>query len=159
MYVMKRTPLKRKTPLKAKKRLSARPKPKKAVKTRKKNKKPSMRQLKDKLWKECRRIIIERHGNNCFTCGNTNLSGSGLHCGHFISSSICSVEIRYSLENLRPQCYACNIHRSGNWVAFERNLLRDGIDVEALKQRNEDTKGLQYDSTWYLQKIEEYRKL
>ena len=136
------------------------PKPKKRLKRKnKRSKTPSIRLLKQKLWKECRRIIINRHGNNCYTCASADLSGSGLHAGHFIPSSICSAEMRYDLENLRPQCFACNIHRSGNWVAYERHLIRDNIDVEALKQRNEDTKGEKYDHHWYSAKINEYKEL
>lgn len=149
---MRKTRLKRKTPLRANRRPSKRAK-------RKTPRKPSIRLLKDKLWRECRRIIIRDYGNNCYTCASADLSGSGLHVGHFIPSSICSGEMRYSLDNLRPQCFACNIHRSGNWVAYERHLLADGIDVAALKQYNEDTKGRKYDAQWYQEKIEEYRKL
>lgn len=146
---LKRSSFKRKTPSQ---------KPKKARK-RAKTKKPSIRLLKDKLWRECRRIIIQRHGNNCYTCPSSDLMGSGLHVGHFIPSSICSVEMRYSLDNLRPQCFACNIHRSGNWPEYERHLKLDGIDVEEIKQRNEDTKGMKYDHHWYSAKIEEYRAI
>jgi len=125
----------------------------------KRRKKSELQKTKDKLWKECRRIVIRDHGNDCYTCPSKDLQGSNLHVGHFISSSICSVEMRYDLDNLRPQCYACNIHRSGNWVAYERHLKLDGIDVEALKQRNEDTKGKQYDILWYQDKLEEYKSL
>lgn len=146
---MKRTQLKRKTPLRGHRSHS---KPRK-------RKKPTITLLKKKLWKLTREIIIKRYGNNCYTCPNSDLSGSGLHCGHFISSSVCSVEMRYDLGNLRPQCYACNIHRSGNWPAFERHLIADGIDVEALKQRNEDTKGLSYRIDWFEAKIQEYTTL
>lgn len=64
--------------------------------------------------------------------------------------------MRYDLENLRVQCYACNIHRSGNWVAYEEHLTRDGIDVAALKRRNQMTIGLKYDILFYQRKIEEY---
>lgn len=135
-------------------------KPRKAVKKRTRSKKqPSIRLLKKKLWAECKRITRERYGNTCFTCGKRGLEGSGWQTGHFISSSICSVEMRYSLDNLRPQCYNCNINKSGNWVAYEKRLKSCGIDVEEMKQRNEDTKNLQYDSLWYLNKIEEYRQL
>lgn len=146
------------------KRSSFRPKPHKPVKKRSKvarrlNKRPSMRLLKDKLWAECRRIIKERHGNTCYTCGARELSGSNWQTGHFIASSICSVELRYSLDNLRPQCAACNIWKSGNWLAFENHLIKDGIDVQELKQRNEQTKNKQYDSLWYEAKIAEYKLL
>ena len=125
----------------------------------KKRKTPTITQLKKKLWAECKRIIRARYGNKCYTCPSDNLEGSNWQTGHFISSSICSVEMRYSLDNLRPQCMACNIHRSGNWVAYERHLKDDGVDVEELKQRNEDTKNQQYDSLWYLDKIEEYKAI
>ena len=72
---------------------------------------------------------------------------------------MCSSELRFALDNLRPQCFACNIHRSGNWPAYEAHLKRDGIDVEALKRLNEATKGMKADRFWYEQKIAEYEKL
>ncbi len=121
--------------------------------------KDTVGKLKVKLWKLCREIIIKRHGTNCYTCPATDLTGSNLHIGHFISSSICSAEMRYSLDNLRPQCFVDNIHRSGNWPAYEAHLIRDGIDVEELKRRNEQTKGLRYDILFYKAKIEEYQAL
>lgn len=60
--------------------------------------------------------------------------------------------------NLRPQCYNCNINKSGNWVAFEQRLTNcHGIEyVIWLKKENEETKGQQFDSLWYLAKIAEY---
>lgn len=121
--------------------------------------KTELAKAKDKLWKLCREIIILRHGTTCYTCGASGLHGSNLHIGHFISSSICSTELRYALDNLRPQDYRCNIHLSGNWLAYERHLKADCIDVEALKCRNEETKGLKYDELWYLNKIQEYEQI
>src|SRR3990167_1261952 len=117
--------------------------------------KSELRKLKDTLWKLCRKIIIEKYGNTCYCCGAKNLEGANLHLGHFIPSSICSAEMRYDLDNLRPSCYRCNIHLSGNWVAYEKHLRQEkGQDfVEELKQRNEDTKGGQYDVLFYQEKI------
>jgi len=112
--------------------------------------------LKKKLWQLCRSIIIKRYGNTCYPCGAFGLSGSNLHIGHFIPSSVCSAAVRYDLENLRPSCYRCNIHLSGNWPAYEEHLKRDGIDVEALKQHNRDTQGMKADNVWYEAKISEY---
>ena len=125
----------------------------------KKKAQPTASQLKKQLWQLCRAIIISEYGSDCYTCPARALLGSNRHVSHFISSSICSAELRYALENLRPQCYACNIHRSGNWPAYEAHLRADGIDVEALKQRNRDTQGMRADSLWYLRKIEEYAEL
>lgn len=143
---MRKTPLRRKTKLKSQKASK---------------KKLSLTKLKKKLWEECRRIIRARDGNVCYTCGKTELVGSDWHTGHFITSSVCSAEMRYDLGNLASQCSFCNIHRSGNWPAYEAHLIRDyGGDFPAnLKRRNEETKGKQYDSLWYLSKIEEYKKL
>jgi hypothetical protein len=125
----------------------------------KKRRTDTVGKLKIKLWSLCRQIIIKRHGNSCYTCPATNLVGSNLHIGHFISSSVCSAEMRYSLDNLRPQCFVDNIHRSGNWPAYEAHLIADGIDVEELKRRNQQTKGLKYDILFYRDKIAEYENL
>lgn len=121
--------------------------------------KTPLAKAKQALWAECRRIIRARYGNTCYTCGKEGLTGSSWQTGHFISSSICSVFMRYHLDNLRIQCYNCNINKSGNWLAFEDHLQRDGIDTEALKQLNRDTTGEQYDILWYNDKIAEYMKL
>jgi 5-methylcytosine-specific restriction endonuclease McrA len=126
---------------------------------RRKSKSP-LAKLKQQLWDECRRITRARYGNTCYTCGRAGLEGSNWQTGHFISSSICSVHLRYHLDNLRPQCYNCNINKSGNWIAFEAHLIVEkGRDFpEQLKQLNRETTGRQYDSTWYLEKIEEYKQ-
>ena len=158
---MKRTPLKRKTRLNARsgfKRHTIKPKPIKRKK-RSRSKKPSIRLLKSKLWNECKRIIRARHGNVCYSCGAQGLEGSNWQTGHFIASSCCSTHMRYNLNNLRPQCMRCNIHMSGNWVPYEAHLKKDGIDVEALKQENEDTKNEMYRADWYEAKIAEYKLL
>jgi hypothetical protein len=145
--MLRRTPLKRKTPLK------------RGTVRLKKARTDSVGKLKKKLWQLCRAIIIARYGNTCYTCGAAGLVGSNLHVGHFISSSVCSAEMRYDLANLRPQDYRCNIHLSGNWPAYEAHLIRDGIDVAELKRRNEQTKGMKADVLFYQAKIAEYSAL
>lgn len=147
---MKRTAFLRKTPLK------------KVSPNKVKRKKSEVSKLKKKLWELCRKIIKGQHRHNCFTCGMWMMDGSqNFHVGHFISSSICSTELRYDLDNLRPQCSGCNIWRSGNWIEFEKNLIRDHGEqyVIDLKSRNEKTKGRKYDELWYLQKIAEYEAI
>ena len=119
---------------------------------------PRPAKLKKDLWELCKQITRLRHGYNCYTCGQ---KCEAPHTGHFISSSVCSVAMRYSLDNLRPQCYRCNIHLSGNWIAFENRLLSQfgELYVKALKRENEETKGRQYDRLWYEAKIIEYGAL
>lgn len=120
--------------------------------------KSDLTKLKDKLWDLCKKITRQRYGNICYTCG-TYVEHP--HTGHFIPSSVCSTELRYSLNNLRPQCYACNIHKSGNWPAYEAHLITEnGEDfVQSLKKRNQETKGKKYDVLWYQEKIKEYEAL
>lgn len=132
---------------------------KRGTKRLKKQRLDSIGKLKSKLWQLCRAIIISKYGSDCYTCPAKSLTGSNRHIGHFISSSVCSAAMRYDLGNLRPQCYACNIHRSGNWISFEAHLIADGIDVAELKQRNERTKGQKYDVLFYQDKIAEYTSL
>lgn len=117
--------------------------------------------LKAQLWTLCREITRARYGNTCYTCGRAGLEGSNWQTGHFISSSICSTFLRYDLRNLRPQCYNCNINKSGNWLAYELHLTTDhGPDyVSYLKAENEATKGLMYREEWYEAKISEYQSL
>lgn len=120
--------------------------------------KPTTTKLKKLLWEECKRITRARYGNTCYTCG-TRVDAP--HTGHFIPSSICSAELRYDLDNLRTQCFRCNIHLSGNWPAFEAHLIVEkGREFpDELKKRNQETKGKQYDVLWYQAKLEAYKQL
>lgn len=121
-------------------------------------KKKTPKQLKVILWNLCKELTRKLYGRTCYTCGNYCESP---HTGHFISSSVCSGELRYSLDNLRPQCYRCNIHLSGNWLAYEEKLIKENGKewVEALKKRNQETKGQKFDEIFYQAKIDEYEKL
>lgn len=151
----------RKTPLRQKAtRVGVAPKNSRKVAKRKRQV-PTITKLKKQLWEECRRIIKSRYPARCYTCERDGLEGSSYHIGHFIPSSISSVEVRYSLDNLRPQCYSCNIHKSGNWPAYERHLsIEKGVDFPIeLKKLNESTKNRQYDILWYQAKLAEYRNL
>lgn len=124
-------------------------------------KKSPLSKLKKQLWLLCREITIKRDGSDCYTCPSKALEGSNRQLGHFISSSICSTELRYDLKNLKIQCYSCNINKSGNWLAYENRLIREhGEDyVKELKERNEKTKGLMYREDFYIDKIKEYEAI
>ncbi len=120
--------------------------------------KSELKKLKETLWKLCREIQILRYGRTCYCCGAQNLEGSNCHLGHFIPSSVCSTEMRYDLDNLKPCCYHCNINLSGNWIAYEKHLIKDGLDVQELKDRNEKTKGGMFREDWYENKIRLYKE-
>ena len=123
--------------------------------------KSKISKLQRELWEHCKRVTRKKYGNVCYTCGATGLESSNWHTGHFLTKSTCSALMKYDLDNLRPQCYRCNIHLSGNWVAFEEHLKRDkGEDFPAeLKRRNQETSGAKYDELFYQSKIDEYKLL
>lgn len=89
-----------------------------------KKKKVSITTLKKKLWKACSEFIRTRDKGICFTC-NFRAFGSGYHAGHFITSKLCNLELRYDPRNIRGQCYNCNINLNGNTVVFYRKMLEE----------------------------------
>ena len=122
--------------------------------------------LKKKLWSLCKEIVRKKYGlpNGtyiCYTSGKLIIAPKDAHTGHFIHSSLCSVEMRYDLNNLRIQSYDQNINKNGNTLQFEENLIRDHGKryVTNLKKKNRATIGKQYGRWWYESKILEYEKL
>lgn len=55
----------------------------------------------------------------CFTC-DQELHWTKLQNGHFISRA--RMATRFRPDNCRPQCYACNIRRSGEQWLFGKKL-------------------------------------
>lgn len=93
----------------------------------KRKSKSDTRKIQDKLWQECRRIQIARYmaqnGTcSCFTCGKL-IEGSNRQLGHFIPNSVGGALLRYNLDNLRLQCYYCNINLGGNGSMFYKRLV------------------------------------
>ena len=101
----------------------------------KKIKKLTIGQIQKKLWQECRRISKDIYKKadgtyECYTCGQQNLVGSNLQLGHFIPKSVCGAYLKYSMDNLRLQCFRCNINLSGNGSVFYRKLVeREGQEL------------------------------
>ena len=91
----------------------------------KKEKKPTVAKLQKDLWVECKRIIRGRYGNTCFTCDRKGLEGSNWHTGHFIPNAAGGALLRFHLDNLRPQCYNCNINLGGMGGEFYRRLVKE----------------------------------
>lgn len=130
-------------------------------KQRKRRKKGEITKLKEQLWQLCRQIQLQKYGRVCYTCGKSVPEGKGLHLGHYITSSLCSIQLRYDLRNLRPQCYHDNINLSGNWPAYKTRIeaeLGAGI-TEQLLAENEATKGKVYPTEWFIEKIDEYTRI
>ena len=123
-------------------------------------KQKSLTSLKKKLWEITKQIVRKLYGDTCYCCGARGLVGSNWHTAHFVPSSICGAGLRYDYEyNLRPSCYRCNIHLSGNWIAFREHLIKDfGVKKveEIIRRKNDITKADRY---FYIQKIEKYTEV
>lgn len=133
---------------------------------RKRRKSGEITLLKKKLWELCKQITRKRYVNpdgswNCYTSGSKIILPKNVHTGHYIASSLCSVELRYDLKNLQPQSYNENINHSGNPLQFRLNLIRDhGVEyVDELWTRNAATKGQVYPLSWFASKISEYQQI
>lgn len=114
--------------------------------------------LKDKLWAQCRAYFRAKYGDRCFTCGRTGLTGANQHTGHFIPSGSCGATLRYHPNNLRIQCYNCNINLGGNGAEYYREMERTlgKKKVEALFQLK--NKSIKADELFYKQMIELYKE-
>lgn len=124
----------------------------------KKESKQSISLIQRKLWVECKRIIREKYGNKCFTCGKDNLEGSNWHTGHMLPKASLGAFLKYDLRLLRPQDYHCNINLGGNGAIFIENMRRiEGNEYvdKILADRQITVKA--YDH--YLTLLEEYAKL
>jgi len=99
-------------------------------------KKKSISQLKkqadDLVSQFVRRSTADWKGyNSCFTCGITK-HYKELQCGHYVSRTYNN--LRWSLLNLRPQCYSCNVMKRGNMDEFAVRLEKETPGI--LKQLN-----------------------
>jgi hypothetical protein len=80
------------------------------------------------LWIECKRIVDEQFGTNCYTCPQKNLKGANKQLGHvpWPKASL-GAYLKYDIRLLRNQCFSCNIHRGGMGAeAYKRMLKEEG---------------------------------
>jgi hypothetical protein len=69
------------------------------------------------------RLTYSKAGyGRCFTCG-TRKHWKQLQAGHFQSRAKYSV--RWSEDNVRPQCAKCNIQNGGQQYVFGQNLNKE----------------------------------
>ena len=71
----------------------------------------------------------------CFTCDRI-YPYKKIQNGHFYSRGILS--LRWDEQNCRPQCYGCNIARSGNYIEYykrlEKEIGKGGMDYLEYKR-------------------------
>lgn len=99
--------------------------------------KPSLAKLKKRLWSLLSPAIKARYGASCYSCGAGGLSGSNHHTGHLFSAGGHSLT-RFDPDNLRPQCYRCNVALRGNIAHYAARYIREhGLAAyEALAARS-----------------------
>jgi hypothetical protein len=84
--------------------------------------------LDRKLKELCKQIVRLKYGNSCYTCGQSNLTGSNWQTGHvpWPKASL-GAYLRWDLRCLRPQCWRCNINLGGmGAVAYQKMLKEEG---------------------------------
>jgi len=124
----------------------------------KKASKQKISTLQVKLWEQCKRIIRERYGNKCYTCPAESLSGSNWHTGHLFAKASLGAFLKYDLRLLRPQCYACNIHRGGMGADFYLKMLEEnGAEFMNQLQKDRQVSVKAYDH--YEKLLTEYKKI
>jgi len=70
---------------------------------------------------------VLRKGEPCYTCGKPQSFGDSpqaFHVGHFIPAGTVD-ERRFMLENLRIQCYSCNVPKSGMRAEYRLNMVEE----------------------------------
>lgn len=104
-------------------------------------------------------IRVKHAGTNgfcrCISCGKM-YHWTKIQNGHYMSRRYYST--RFSEDNCRPQCVACNIFEHGNILLYRENLIREigeeRVESVQFRARN-DTKRW---SAWELEQLEKYYK-
>lgn len=128
-----------------------------ANRLRKKEVKP-LKYWQDKLQSLVNQYVMQVRdkGLPCCTCGNPKAN----ECGHWHSRGA-RPDIRYHLQNLAPQCHACNVYKSGAKAEYNEYIKeRWGMDVfNDLNQVGKSLKEQFPHWTDYEEEIARYRKL
>lgn len=103
----------------------------------KKKSKAKISTIQNKLWNLCKQIIRKKYGSQCYTCGQSQLSGSNWHTGHLWAKASLGAYLKYDLRVLRPQCYNCNINHGGRGADFYRRLVGE-IGEEKMAELQKD---------------------
>jgi hypothetical protein len=115
--------------------------------------------LERKLWEVCREYASYLYDDTkCFTCDKP-VEGRNRQLGHFIPKATCGANLKYNIENLRWQCYHCNINLGGNGSEFYRRLVKQvgQKNVNHLFTLKATTLNIKaFD--WYKTQIEMYKK-
>ena len=113
----------------------------------------SIKKLEKKLQRILYPLIKKRDGNVCISCGKRNLVGRDWHAGHFIKAELCNIEYRYDPKNIHSQCSYCNHYLAGNFIEYEKAMIKK-YGPRTVKKMKEDYKKslpVNFDSRKYIE--------
>lgn len=90
-----------------------------------KQSKQSKPKLKKKVWKWFSLWIKKRDKGVCYTCPATGCAKQNAQAGHYPPGSVLPEREYFNPKLVHLQCFSCNINKSGNPVAYRKNLARD----------------------------------
>jgi len=119
-----------------------------ALREFKKNDKPVLLQLAQKLVNQF--IRLRDTNLNCISCNHNFANGRQRHAGHYVARSKSSL-LRFDERNINTQCNICNDHLSGNVSEYRLGLIQKvGIkEVEDLEANKTALK------TWTVKELQE----
>jgi|APSaa5957512493_1039668.scaffolds.fasta_scaffold103311_1 hypothetical protein len=107
---------------------------------------------KKEFWKTFAEYIKKRDKGICFSCGR-KAEGLGYHAGHFIPKSVGGLTLYFHEDNVRGQCYNCNINLGGNQWEYGQRLGEEKVaELMELKKAYRKITNQEY-----LDLIEEYK--
>jgi len=93
-------------------------------------KKVTLSKIKKKYWEKLSRKVKEIHSNGegnciCFTCGSPlKIGTSNCQAGHCYPQGAYPA-LRWNLDNIRPQCFNCNVIHHGRIHEFKEKLIEE----------------------------------
>ena len=127
-------------------------------------KRKSITKLKSKLWEVFSLYIKQKYSPdgknvNCFTCGrNLQIGTSNCQGGHYYSQGGFKA-LQFNENNVRPQCYNCNINLNGNTQIFRENLIAE-IGEEAVNELDRHRHDeMRWSASELEEKIKHYKEL
>lgn len=83
----------------------------------------------------------------CYTCGKVD-HWKKMQCWHFVSRSVYA--LRWCWDNVRVQCYRCNVALSWNYIEYTMRMIDEvGVDkVEELRSKKYEVVKIE---TWYIE--------
>lgn len=148
-----------------KKRAQVKRKPRTLIRTPSKKKKPATRRIKrstlvnklDAVMSTWNRTRYSVDGVvTCYTCPKKAPIKS-MQNGHYVSRSV--RKLRWEPDNMRPQCYGCNVMHGGQPITFRENLIKELGEEYVLSLESLRHELFSPSDEWLQQQIEAYTAL